>query len=67
MSRYSVVWRRRADNQLAELWLDTDDRASITANADEINRRLAEQAPEWGNEIIANLRWMEVSKLRVYL
>ncbi|HJT31647.1 MAG TPA: hypothetical protein VJ783_06305 [Pirellulales bacterium] len=66
MSRYTVVWRRRANNQLAELWLDADDRSSITADAHEIDRRLSEQAPEWGNEIIPNLRWMEVGKLRAY-
>lgn len=66
MSRYTVVWRQRANNQLAELWLDANDRPSITTDAHEIDRRLAEQASEWGNEIIPNLRWMEVANLRAY-
>ncbi|MGH7193771.1 MAG: hypothetical protein ACREJM_09595 [Candidatus Saccharimonadales bacterium] len=66
MSRYTVVWRRRANSQLAELWLDAPDRPSITADAHEIDRRLKEQASEWGSEIISNLRWMEVAKLRAY-
>lgn len=66
MSRYTVVWRNRASDQLTELWLVADDRASITSDANEIDRRLAEQASEWGNEIMGNLRWMELSKVRAY-
>lgn len=59
MSRYTVVWWPRALADLAELWLASDDRESVTADADEIDRRLAEQATEWGSPLANHLRWMD--------
>ena len=37
---YTVVWRPRQKQRLAELWMAAPDRPAITAAADEIDRRL---------------------------
>ena len=46
MSRYTVVWWPAALDELTELWLQSDGRAAVTADAREVDRRLAEQASE---------------------
>jgi hypothetical protein len=37
---YTVVWRTTAEEELAAVWDAADDRNSVTAAADEIDRRL---------------------------
>ena len=56
MSRYTVVWWPAALDELTDLWLQSEDRAAVTADAREVDRRLAEQASEWGdiNALTAN-------------
>jgi hypothetical protein len=43
--RYSVIWKPEAEHLLAELWMNSPDRGSITAAAREIEQRL-QAAPE---------------------
>lgn len=44
MSRYTVVWWPATLDELTQLWLESDDRAAVTADSREVDRRLAEQA-----------------------
>jgi hypothetical protein len=37
---FTVVWRPRQKQRLAEIWMAAPDRAAITTAADEIDRRL---------------------------
>lgn len=37
---YTVVWRTTAEEELATVWDAAEDRDSVTAAADEIDRRL---------------------------
>ena len=39
--RFTVVWSRTARDRLAELWLDTSQRAEFTAAADRIEKLLS--------------------------
>lgn len=66
MSRYTVVWWPAALDELTELWLESDDRAAVTADAREVDRRLAEQASEWGDDVVANVRVMDLARVGVY-
>jgi len=34
---YTVRWKRSADSQLAQLWLDAQDRAAVSAAVGEID------------------------------
>jgi hypothetical protein len=41
MKSFTVVWWEFAQSRLAELWLQSDDKAAVTRAAGEIDRRLA--------------------------
>ncbi len=56
MTRYTVVWVRSAQNELAELWLNAPDRNAVTTAANAIDRVLGEEAPAQGNELSEGLR-----------
>lgn len=38
--RYTVLWKKNAEDELAEIWIDAADRESVTRAAYEIDRRL---------------------------
>lgn len=38
--KYTVVWKPKAEEQLADIWIAAFDRVSVAAAADEIDRRL---------------------------
>ena len=44
MSRYTVVWVRSAQDELAELWLEAADRNAVTTAAQAIDQELGENA-----------------------
>ena len=39
--KYTVVWNRRATNDLAQLWMDGDDRSDIAAASNYIDEQLS--------------------------
>ncbi|MEX0712682.1 MAG: type II toxin-antitoxin system RelE/ParE family toxin [Pirellulales bacterium] len=65
MTRYSVVWPKSAQHELADLWLSAQDRGAVTAAADEIDRQLAEDAPDKGVELSEGMRAFFAPPLRV--
>ena len=48
MTRFTVIWRREADNELAEVWLQARDRAAVSNASGAIDRALAEDPAEKG-------------------
>lgn len=66
MSRYTVVWWPAALDELTDLWLQSEDRAAVTADAREVDRRFAEQASEWGDLVTGNVRVMDLTRIGVY-
>jgi hypothetical protein len=38
--RYTVIWRSAAEQALAQIWLDADDRAAVRTAADHLDRLL---------------------------
>ena len=65
MTRYTVVWTREAQDQLAILWLNSLDPARMTRAADEIDRLLAIDPLLQGFEVREGLRGLIVPPLRV--
>ncbi len=45
---YTVVWKPRAERQLAAIWASTHDRAAVTKAADQMDADLKEQAVNAG-------------------
>jgi hypothetical protein len=42
--KYTVIWSREAEDDLAELWLDADKRAEITTASQLVDSELREDA-----------------------
>jgi hypothetical protein len=56
MIRYTVVWVQSAQDELAELWLNSKDRGKLADAADVIDRELSVDAPIKGHELAEGLR-----------
>jgi hypothetical protein len=65
MIRYTVVWIRDAENELADLWIRAPDRNSVAAAARDIDTELAQNAAFKGVEIAEGLRAFTSAPLRV--
>jgi len=65
MTRYTVVWHDDAQNQLAEIWLNTTDRQSVTLAANATDRRLADDADTKGVAVEGGLRQVVLPPLRL--
>ncbi|MEX2316239.1 MAG: hypothetical protein WD669_03740 [Pirellulales bacterium] len=65
MNRYTVVWHDDAQNQLAQVWMGSTDRAAITEAAHVIDIELAVDAGSKGVEVEGELRELVVPPLRV--
>jgi len=63
MTRYTVVWHKIAEDNLARLWLTTSDRKLITAAANEIDRQLRIDAEFLGETVEDNTRQLVVPPL----
>jgi len=63
MTRYTVVWHGKARDQLAQLWIDSENRSAITQAADNIDRYLALDANLKGLPIEGNLRYLTIPPL----
>jgi hypothetical protein len=46
--RFTVLWSKKAENRLAELWLAAADRGSLTAAANGIDRLLRDDPDQQG-------------------
>jgi hypothetical protein len=64
---YVVRWKRTALDRVAELWIDADDRAAITAAVDEIDRVLAANPQEAGESRDEQTRVLFVPPLGTFL
>ena len=65
MTRYTVVWLERSQNQLARIWVDGPDRKAITAAANKIDSELAYDPETKGTEETEDLRRLRVPPLTV--
>ena len=65
MTRYTVVWPQSALDELAHIWLNSNDRNAVTSAAHRIDRELAEDAPQKGLELDQGLRAFYAEPLRV--
>ena len=65
MTRYTVVWPEDIEDEVAELWLDATDRNKVTAAVDAIDKQLAFDAPQQGDELSEGLRALLVPPVKV--
>ena len=65
MTRYTVVWLERSQNQLAQIWVDSSVRKAITAAADKIDSELAYDPDTKGSKETEGLRRLRVPPLTV--
>lgn len=65
MTRFTVVWQPRAQDQLARIWLDSNFRADITAASDQIDAELRINPEEKGRSISDHLWSVRVGPLVV--
>lgn len=65
MNRYTVVWVRSAEDDLAELWIAVSERSTVTAAALEIDRQLSSDPASKGEPLKEGLRALNVPPLRV--
>jgi mRNA-degrading endonuclease RelE of RelBE toxin-antitoxin system len=63
--RYTVVWHKKAHDELASLWLAATDRAAVSAAANAIDAQLAVDAHKKGIDVGEGLRQLTVPPLRV--
>jgi len=66
MIRYTVVWHDDAQNLLAEVWLNSSDRAAVTAAAHVVDSHLASDSESKGIPVEGDLRELIVPPLRVW-
>jgi hypothetical protein len=60
---YTVIWKQRALDELAEIWLASDDRERISSAANQIDRWLRNDPESKGESRPANRRLVIVSPL----
>ena len=65
MIRYTVVWPRGSEDELAEIWIHAQDRPAVTAAADAIDQQLSVDASTKGVELSEGLRALFAPPLRV--
>jgi plasmid stabilization system protein ParE len=66
MTRYTVSWRPEVKDDLADIWMNTSERQSVSIAADRIDELLARDAASQGNDIHEGLRSLIVEPLLVY-
>jgi len=65
MTRYTVVWTREALDELAELWLGTIDRSSVTRATAAVDEALAHNPKVQGKPLSEGLRRLRQDPLLV--
>jgi plasmid stabilization system protein ParE len=64
--KYTVTWRKSAENDLAEIWLAAHDRQAVTDAANLIDTSLRRNPLVCGESRLGNTRVMFVPPLVVY-
>ena len=65
MTRYTVVWVKDSQGELADIWLNAPDRNAVTAATEAVDRQLSIDAPDKGIELSEVLRAFFAPPLRV--
>ncbi|MHC4176588.1 MAG: type II toxin-antitoxin system RelE/ParE family toxin [Planctomycetota bacterium] len=63
---YTVVWKPAAEEELAQLWTDADDRNAVTAAADEIDRLLRSSPHKQGESRRGSVRVVFIDPIGVF-
>lgn len=63
--RYTVIWKPAAEQELADLWMNAEDRNAIAEAADQIDAMLCRDAHELGESRTGRIRRMFVRPLGV--
>lgn len=63
--KYSVFWKKQAEDQLAEIWMTSQDRAAVSAAADGLGRMLKTDPEQLGESRFGTRRIMFIPPLRV--
>jgi len=50
--KFTVIWAPQAENDLARLWLEAEDRGEISAAAESLDSALREDADRLGGRIL---------------
>lgn len=62
--KFTVVWLKRVQAELGEIWLAAEDRKAITFASDEIDRQLQQDADHKGKPLSEGLQMLDVLPLR---
>jgi plasmid stabilization system protein ParE len=63
MTRFTVVWKRDAEDDLAQIWLGASDRSAVSTATSAIDRALADDPEIKGAPIAEGLRRLVVPPL----
>jgi hypothetical protein len=64
MTRFTVIWDTQAEDELAEIWIQSGVRKSVTDAADEINVMLRFDPQSKGRNLAEGLRALDVGPLQ---
>ena len=64
MTRYTVVWVSSAEDELTEIWLRTKNRNQVTKAVYQIDKALAQDPTNVGEELHEGLRTIVVPPLK---
>ena len=65
MSRHTVVWLQDAQDELAQIWLDSDDREAVTQATSTIDSVLAVDPHSKGQPLAEGLCKLRIAPLEV--
>ena len=65
MTRFTVVWHQEAEDELARIWLESENRQAVSTAANAIDRQLGNDADAKGIYLFVGLRLFEQQPLRV--
>lgn len=65
MSRYEVIWKDQALNELASIWTGATDRRAVTSAVAAIDGELASSGEIAGTELAEGLKELVVAPIRV--
>ena len=66
MNRYTVLWSHDAEDQLADAWLQAQDRQAVTVAQARIDQELAADAETKGIDLGEGLRLLKVPPLKAF-
>ena len=63
---YEVIWRRAAENELADIWMKSNDRGAINRASATLDRLLEHEGPNAGESRIGYWRIAHEAPLGIY-